>query len=298
MKKFCIHISIFVSILLLGVLGIFYAADGHADSFYEKISSPKQKNLILGTSKAAQGVQPEILKKQLNQEFFNFAFTLQSSSYGKVYLQNIQKKLDTTSSTSQDFILTVDPWSISSSTKNPNDSLSFRENNSFLNQINSVTNRPNFNYLIHHFEHSYFKILTKDQDAFLHPDGWLEVTLNDDENDVERRTNFNIKNYKAKTESFQFSEFRYQYLLKTITYLKQYGDVHLVRLPVHPDLMELENQVIPNFNRQLQRAIQHANSYIDLTPMNATFSYIDGVHLMKESGEEVSKIIAEKIKAN
>jgi hypothetical protein len=132
MKKFCIHISIFVSILLLGVLGIFYAADGHADSFYEKISSPKQKNLILGTSKAAQGVQPEILKKQLNQEFFNFAFTLQSSSYGKVYLQNIQKKLDTTSSTSQDFILTVDPWSISSSTKNPNDSLSFRENNSFL----------------------------------------------------------------------------------------------------------------------------------------------------------------------
>ena len=60
MKKFSIHISTFLIILVISILAVFYVADGYADSFYLKISSSKQKNLILGTSKAAQGVQPQV----------------------------------------------------------------------------------------------------------------------------------------------------------------------------------------------------------------------------------------------
>lgn len=294
MRRFIIHITIF-SVVLLGTIGyIFSLANGYSDSFYLKVSCPKKTNLILGTSKAAQGIQPQILNKSLSKKFFNYAFALYASPYGETYLNSIKNKLDTTSRHNL-FILTVDVWSISSTSEDPNDSENFREKESFLGKGLNVNASPNFKYLLNYFDNKYFYILQKDTTAFVHDDGWLEVSLNDDEAGVQRRTNFTLNSYRDKIEKYNYSDIRYLYLLKAIDFLNKYGEVYLVRLPVHPDLMTIENEVIPDFNNVLQTAIKKADGYFDLTPLNQDFEYTDGVHLNKACGEIVSSIIASKI---
>jgi len=129
--------------------------------------------------------------------------------------------------------------------------------------ISNPNQKINFKYLLKYFDESYYKILTKNANAFLHNNGWLE-----------------------------FSETRYQYLIKTINYLKKYGLVYLVRLPVHPDLMNLENQLMPEFNQNIFTAVRSCTNYLDMSKENGDFQYTDGVHLTKKSGKEVSEILS------
>jgi hypothetical protein len=191
MKKFILHILILSIAITTSILVIFSFADGHSDAFYLKFTSSKKSNLILGTSKAAQGIQPDILKSICNDEFYNYAFAIYSSPYGKVYLNSIKNKLDT-QNTNQTFILAVDTWSISSLTKNPNDTLNFRENNSCVKGITNPNQKVNYQYLINFFDESYYKILRRKSTAFLHNNGWLEVTLNEDSLSIQRRMEFTI----------------------------------------------------------------------------------------------------------
>jgi len=295
MKRFIIHTALFCTVLLGTFAYILSRADGYSGAFYMKISSPKKTNLILGTSKAAQGIQPQILKEILHKNFYNYAFAIFASPYGETYLKSIESKLDTQKKDNI-FILTVDPWSISSVTKSPNDSLNFREKESFLNEIKNVTQYPNFKYLIKFYDEKYYNILSKNSSAFLHNNGWLEVYLDEDKNSINRRTEFTLNDYKNKVEKYHFSEKRLSYLINTINYLNAYGVVYLVRLPVHPDLMEIEESVINDFNKVISPAISKSEMYIDLTKYNSELQYTDGVHLNKKSGEKITKLIAEKLK--
>ena len=266
-------------------------ADGYSDSYYLKVSSPKQANLVLGTSKCAQGLQPQALESVLHLPFYNYAFSIYASPYGNVYLNSIKNKLDT-SATNNISILTVDPWSLCSMTDAPNDSTAFRENKSFLNSVTNVSKRPNFKYLIHYFEGCYYKILLKDSPALLHSDGWLQVSINDDSTSVEQRTRFTLKDYESKLATYTFSELRYTYLLKTIDYLRQYGKVYLVQLPVDPRLSDIESTLMPDFDLILRGAVEKSDGYLDLTRYNEKYTYTDGSHLDANSGREVSLYIA------
>jgi hypothetical protein len=82
------------------------------------------------------------------------------------------------------------------------------------------------------------------------------------------------------------------------TFLRNYGKVYLVRLPVHPELQKLEDSLSPDFNVRLAETLQKSNGYLDLTPKNANFNYTDGVHLTSQSGSEVSRLIGEWILHN
>ncbi len=293
MKKFLGHIAILGLALAISIGFVFSKADGYSDAFYLKFTSSKQSNLILGNSKAAQGLQPDILKQNFpKKEFYNYAFAMYSSPYGNAYYESIQKKLNTDYA-DQTFILTIDPWSLCSTTKDPNDSLNFRENNSYLAAISNPNQKINYQYLFKYFDESYYKMLTKNPTAFLHDNGWLEVTLPVDQQSRERRTGFTINSYKDKVKTYKFSSLRFQYLLKTIDYLKKYGQVYLVRLPVHQELMEIERQLMPNFDQDIQMAIDLSSGYLDMSSNNGIYEYTDGVHLTKESGMVVSEKIGE-----
>ncbi|WP_353778453.1 hypothetical protein [Winogradskyella sp. 3972H.M.0a.05] len=295
MKKFIVHISVFSLLVTVTILAVFSRADGHSDQFYLKLTGTQKSNLILGTSKAAQGIQPEILKKHLEVEPFNYAFAIYASKYGDVYLNSIKSKLDTTKS-DQVFIVTVDPWSISSTSKNPNDIDTFRENKSFLNSVKEPSNSANYNYLINHFEGNYYNILSKSSPAFLHDDGWLEVNIDNDSTSVANRTLFTINDYKKNLKKYNYSSARLSYLMKTIEFLSTYGNVYLVRLPIHPELMDIENTYMPDFDSKISEAISSSKGYLDLTNDNSGYHYIDGAHLHKESGAKISLRIANWIK--
>lgn len=299
MKRIIIQTIIFILITGLSFLLILSQADGRSDAFYLKFTTKQQTNLIIGTSRAAQGLQPQIFDNILEREkpFFNYAFTLAQSPFGPVYFNSIKKKLDTTQKEGI-FILTVDPWTICSEIENPNDSASFREANLALANTSNVNRKPNWGYLYHNFGGKYHQILFPiNSKMYLHEDGWLELNLRTDTATINKRTLDKIKHYTVETlPKYKFSTLRLQYLIKTIQYLNSYGDVFLVRIPVSEAMMEIENKLMPNFDSKIKEAILLSKNYLDLTKENSNFTYTDGNHLYKKSGEVVSKKIANWIK--
>ena len=106
MKRFLKEITLFFIVLLSFIFFYFRInADGFTDPFYLRFTTKKQKNLILGSSRAAQGIQPQTLKSITNNKFYNFSFSNLHSPYGSTYFNAIKNKIDRKSK--QTFILCV-----------------------------------------------------------------------------------------------------------------------------------------------------------------------------------------------
>lgn len=301
MKKFIIQVFSFLGFCLAIALIIFYSADGHADGIYLKFTTPKKSSLILGTSKAAQGLHPSVFNEVLGtDDMYNYAFSVIHSPYGPAYLRSIKNKLDT--SKKGTFIVTVDPHSIASRNEDPDDSLKFRENESPVGEIENVTSSPNFEYLTFHYPEQYIYLLTRKikyvSQGKVHDDGWVATNLPAGQEMVDYRTRLKIKSYTNQVKKYKFSQTRLEYLEKTISFLKEHGDVYLVRLPVVEPILELENSIVPDFEEKINKvADRHGVEYLNLTVKPDEYTYDDGNHLDKESGIKISREIAEWIKS-
>lgn len=293
MKRFIFQ-SILISIISLSaILIIMLRADGYTDPFYVRFTTSKQQNMILGTSRAAQGLQPKVFEQILKKDINNFAFTAEHSPFGEVYLESIKRKHNK----KEDglFIIAVDPWSISSWSSSPNDLSQFRENKLCLNKTKIVNLNPNIFYILDNLSERRLDILFQNKsNMFLHKDGWLEISnIKMDSASVADRVSSKIETYRNQhLPKANFSSTRLQYLIKTVCYLKEYGDVYLVRLPIHEKMMEIEKELMPDFDSKIKEAIDLSDGYLDMTPENSLFNYTDGNHLYKDSGKKVSKIIA------
>lgn len=296
MKLYFPRILFFTSPFLLFAIIVIFSVDGYSDAYYIRFATPKQKSLIIGTSRAAQGLQPQIINTKLHSELFNFAFTIDHSPFGKVYFENIKQKLSNQKGGL--FIVTVDPWSITSWCDSPNDLIQFRENSLCLNKNTPVDRNPNVEYLLKNFNKKFVDLRKSDKTLFLHQDGWLEINnIPMDSVSVLKRIQKKVEVYRNQyLPKSKFSSVRLQYLLETIRFLKEYGSVYLVRLPIHSRLMEIENEYMPDFEIIIQEGIMLSDGYLDLTKWNNKFVYTDGNHLFKESGKQVSQMIAEWIK--
>ncbi|MGD1844954.1 MAG: hypothetical protein ACFB10_06125 [Salibacteraceae bacterium] len=280
------------------VLLLCFMADGHVDAFYVRMATPTQKSLILGTSRAAQGLQPRVFKEELNQEIFNFAFTVSHSPFGKVYYEAIQKKH--LREEEGLFVIAVDPWSLVSWCEDPNAVEDFRENILCLHRTRNVTAHPNWHYLYDNFSGKLKDLvpyLNRDG-MYLHPDGWLEIDIPMDSASVALRTKKKLTVYRNENlPKVKFSTLRLSYLEKTIEYLKPFGPVYLVRLPVCREFTVMEEELMPDFDLKIKAAITASNGYLNLSEQGDDYQYTDGNHLHKDSGMRVSKLIAQWIKA-
>lgn len=295
MKKFLYQVVLFLLLLLIPfILGVFQA-DGDTDEFYLRFTIPRQTNLIIGASGAAQGLQPQMFSDVLNRNFFNYSFSLFHSPYGPAYLGSIKKKLDKTVKDGI-FVLSVTPPSLFANTYDPNDSLGFRELNYCVAKTSIVNQQPNFLYFYQNYDGKYYKLFSREKGPiFLHDDGWCEVSVPMDSISANNRFTRRAERYN-KWDNFSFSPVRFEYLIKTIEYLRNHGKVYLVRLPIHPEMMELENKLMPDFEEKMETIIPLSNGYYDMTSLNDQFSYTDGFHLYKDSGKLVSANIATWIK--
>jgi hypothetical protein len=297
MKLFLIKLFFLCSLVLAIFLLLLSNADGYTDSFYKRFTTKKQDNLILGTSRGAQGLQPIIFQEILAKNILNYSFTLKQSPFGPVYLNSIKKKLN---SDTKDgiFIVTVDPWSISSNTKNTNDVDNFEENSLCLGNTSIVNMNPNFEYLLKNLSGKYYTVICPSTNSFLHDDGWLEITIPMDSFSISKRLEKKINDYRINNlPFFHFSTLRLDYLKKTIELLKLHGKVYMVRLPIHPKMFEIELKLLPEFNKIISPIAKMTNGYLDMSNENNCFQYTDGNHLYKKSGQLVSKKIAEWIKS-
>lgn len=296
MRKFLIQITVLTILVIVSFALVLSRANGYTDPFYRRFTSPKQNNLIIGTSRTAQGLQPEVFKNILNRNFFNYSFTIAHSPFGSTYLESIKKKLNT-QETKGIYIISIDPWSISSMTAFPNDSLHFRELELCLGNTTNVNSNPNFTYLLHNLKGRYNELLfQKKSGLYLHDDGWLEVTVNMDSITVNKRIADRVEMYRTNNlPYYHFSSLRLDYLKNTIEFLNHHGEVYLVRLPIHPDMMAIDNQLMPDFDNKIQNIVPLTKGYYDMTKLNNDFSYTDGNHLYKESGVIVTRMIAQWI---
>ncbi len=292
MRRLLIQVSVFTLLVAATFIGILSLADGHTDAFYVRYTTPRQDNLVLGTSRAAQAIQPAALSSVLDRPFFNYGFTVRTSPFGAAYLKSVRKKLNPDQENGI-FILEVNPWSISSRTEDPNDSLNFREVGMSIATTENVNISPNFKYLTDNLGGKFYRILYNHSPIFLHDDGWLEVTVPMDSLAVRRRMEVRLRKYrKENLPYFKFSSLRSDYLLRTIRYLKEHGSVYLVRLPVHDSILAIDTESMPDFREKMHGAIALADGYLDMTGNNEGYLFNDGSHLHKESGRVVSEKIA------
>lgn len=297
MRRFIITFVLFTSVVTVSIYFVLSQADGYADPYYLKFTSPKQSSLIIGTSKALQGLNPETINKILDVNMYNYSFDISKSPFGPKYLESIKRKLSSRNRNGI-FIIAVDCWSIYSRNSDPNDVLNFCENTTCVGEMTAVDQHPNFQYLTRYMTGNYYKIVYRPTVTLLHDNGWLEVSLAMDSASVARRTKNTLVEYKKYQQIYKFSEVRYDYLLRTIDFLDDYGDVYLVRLPISSKLMMIENRLAPNFKDLMKLPSEKSCGFLDLTDKNDLFSYTDGVHLSEVSGKLVSAEIANWIKKN
>lgn len=303
MYKFFIKILFFMTLVMVGVFILLYMADGSTDAFYKKFTSDKQNSLIIGSSRAAQGLQPSFINKILKRnDIYNYAFTLIHTPFGEPYYRSVKSKLKT-EVVDGIFILEVSPWILSELkdfSKLPNKK---REYNTFIDKTRFVNIHPNPEYLIESFKDRYLKIITNKyrksdyQTFFVHDDGWLEVKIVSDLFSVEQRTSNKIKKYRKDMLSYKaLTDYRFQYLSQMINLLKDKGEVVMVRIPIDNKMLAIENELSPNFNKTMKEFSEKNNvPYINATLKNKDYNYTDGNHLNIESGKRFSIYIANTI---
>ncbi len=302
MRKFLIKSFVFLSLILGAFVLLLSRADERTDEFYARFISPNQSSLIIGTSRAAQAINPKVLNDELNRsDIFNYAFTNEHSPYGPVYLKSILAKMDD-GSRNGIFILSVDPWSLSADKENPEDLSSFRENGLMLDGMIDVSSNPNFFYLMKYYDGPFKRLLLKENDPslILHKNGWLEVDVPMDSSSISKRTIKRISSYRDDVmKRSTISNARLAFLEKTINTLSAKGKIFLIRLPVCSEMSELENDFCPEFD-SLMMAISIRNKAPFYAMMEDSVEYIftDGNHLARESSSVVSSKIAEFIKVH
>ena len=316
MKKFLINSSIFFIIVIVIHFALALAADNTIDEYYGKVSNGKRNSLVLGTSKALQGIIPPVIDSILGlpeNQLYNFSFTLTSSPFGEVYFNAIDKKIDPNSAGNY-YVIAIDPWSISQKT----DSISLEnlDNNSVLHNLNNVTSNPNFEYLWKKYPSGWGSFILKKTEVFflqknadqlnesvkgsfsiMKESGWLKVYTSLDSRFVRKKETEKFKQYRKEAEENKFSTYRYNYFIKTIEKLKKHGPVYLVRLPVHKEMLKIEDCLIPQFTSKIQDAVQLSDGYFDMTKMEKKYHFTDGNHLEKSSSKTASIDIAQWIKS-
>lgn len=298
MKKFILKSSQIVAIIIAtyGLLGFF--ADGYTDPFYLRFTSPKQHSLILGTSRAAQGIRPNVLDtllKKRNEKLpiFNFSLTLLDSPYGETYYRAIQAKLDKNTKHGL-FVVAIDPWSISSRS-DFNDEIETKE---VLSKITYFNQNPNYDYLINAYNKPIFSVIIdkfkKKSPLLLHENGWLEVSVPMDKKSIETRAEDKLKQYKQNLSIYKISPSRINWLEKTISLLKKHGNVVLVRIPVGEQILSLEKELYKPFDSLIAATFKNT-PYLNFVEEGNTYQFVDGNHLYKESAKRFSIELAKKI---
>lgn len=297
---------IFSILSVAGIYAVFALANGNSDPYYLKLTTPLQQSMILGSSKAAQGLQPSVFNEVIypdnNKHFYNYSFSLDDSPFGPEYLKSIKKKLDP-STKDAIFVITIDPWSLSGGKEEITDTLQFREADGCLANSRSVTMSPNIFYLLNAYNPSYYQILLSlklQKREFLKKDGWLEIRVPMDSVSVKKRTIVKVQYYvETMLNEYNFSPTRLEYLAKTIEFLQKHGTVYLVRLPVTEEIFAVDDQYMPDFDSKMMHLADKYNlQYYNYRTQDHVFDYTDGNHLFKTSGEVVSRQLSEWILKN
>lgn len=302
---FLLKICLLATLLISGyILSIHKISNENVDFNYAKFTH-KAGSITVGLSRANYAINPEIIENEFNTQInlpvLNFAFNRLQSQYGDVLLKSIKKKIDTNSNNGL-FILSVNPGSflIPNSIKN---NFSDADKNSILNKVVNQNSSPNFEYFRKCYENPLYTGLYKPKSSnrFFHSNGWAENKSNYTNSSLtkellKRRKKFIRNKQKVFLSKHSLSNYRIEKFKKTIEYLKNYGQVVIVRTPCDKEVIDLESDYFPNFNLLINEISNNFNvPYFNYT--NATkYTTFDGAHLVSQSAIEFTKDLCQDIK--
>jgi len=120
-----------------------------------------------------------------------------------------------------------------------------------------------------------------------------------DSSTVNYRISEKVRQFEEGLHGVRFSNSRLEYLDKTIKYLKNHGQVFLVYLPAHPQIMKYDQMIMPNFNKSMKKLAENNRIlYKDYSNQAGEFVYTDGIHLYQSSGRLLSADLGSWINDN
>ncbi|MGI4875164.1 MAG: hypothetical protein ACRYFX_28750 [Janthinobacterium lividum] len=305
MRKLLLQVLLLLSLVGLVAGAVLWQAlqRPYLDAFYTRFTTPTAGSLVLGTSRAAQGVLPAVLRAQLGSRYagpwLNYAFTLAESPYGPAYLASVRRKLAPGTKNGL-FVLAVDPWSLSLAGPGaPGEAVVFPEDQGMIGQLHLVNQNPNPEYLARFLHRPLYEVLSRDTTSIehLHPDGWLEIDLPNPAEDtslLHERTADKLFTYRAVAASSHLSAARLAALSQIIGLLQPHGRVVLVRLPTGPGLATLEAQYQPGFDALMQHTAATLG-VLYLNYIGLSYPTNDGNHLWRGAAHEFSQRLAADI---
>jgi hypothetical protein len=299
-RNFWLKIASVMLVLFLLHAAMIPFVDGNFSLGLYKVSGPQQHNLIIGTSRIAQALKPSALKEELGADFLNFAIDASSTSYSEMYNNAIRKKIDPNTKDGV-FILSLDPWTLSRIHDPKTKEIVYTENESALGKLWTFNQPLNIEYLYRDCNTGWGSILMthlrNNSTVNGHKDGWVEVTRPTDKAFIQARKESKLKARRAELEDVSFSIDRVKALESLIEFLAPKGEIYLIRLPVDPDFVELENELMPNFNVVVDSITNKYDlSFYDMQFLNSEVIFNDGHHINKEYSSFISKKVADWIK--
>lgn len=305
LSKILLYFSLLAALALLYLL-LIYLRPELVDDFYYRFTTPKANSLILGSSRSAQGIRPSVINKRICTEdnnIINHSFAIGPSSIGPNYYREITKKLKS-SSTHGLFIISVDPWTLSTGILNvDDDSTKFFEvrKELFVGNLKSSSTNPNLDYLYNYWNNKFSPLLMLIKQTInyknmliLHSNGWLEMDIDMTPEVVEQRIKSSTAEYGDKED--KLSETRFYFLEKMIRLLIKHGDVYLVRMPVSLPMAELEKNHFPEFENKIQNiSNKYQIDYFNFIGASGKFKTTDTHHLFKDESERFTNILCDSI---
>lgn len=287
MKIFIIKTAIAAAIIvLLFTMAFYMIPSGRIGDVYPRVSSPLQQSLVIGTSRAAQAVNPQLINATLKDVYsptlYNFSFHLDASSYNEVYEAAIYKKLAPHDGLKHLFVLTVDPWALRNLDSVPRE-LALR----------SYSARPNVEYIVKNFSRSWFSPLPTH--SFVNENGRTEVDYAPKtKKEWEKRVEMRLMAYKDMAKNYSYSTKSQSILERLIQNLGKRGTVCLVRIPTSQPMKNLEHKICPRFDMLMNIVAQrHGIAYYNFTETN--YATTDGNHLTQNDGNRFSAALADSI---
>jgi|SRR5690606_12808115 len=302
MKTFLIKASLFFVLITLLTTLFLYKYGGYVDYFYEKFTTPKAHSMIIGDSRAMQGIRPDIIDQYFQDEQFelpmlNYAFTIAQAHIGPLYRKSILKKIHPNTKNGL-FVISINPAMLSSKKQNNNYIGEFKEKGSPPHNMDIVDLNPNFEYLFKNYNYFHFKAVFR-QKSKTHKNGWLEERNLPKDSIIFKEWKQNqIAIFSDFYKNYKVSEYRKKSLDTLIKDLKKNGKVILLRTPISSEMLDLENEFYPNFNNEINSIAKRNNiKFINYTTNNkTTFRTYDGHHIDKFGSVEFTQSLCDSIK--
>lgn len=300
MKKFLIKIlafSLLVILLFFGFLTIYLMRyEAYIDSNYARLTHKHNDGLVIGTSRAAIDIEPSII----NNKLYNFSFTIDVSPFDNSYVQLIKKYHETQAfDSSRIHIVTVDPWALSSVMKYEN-----LINHGFTSKLKFPISNPNYEYVLRFCNLSVWEInniiLNSDRNLYINESGRLVKPMTEEflNNDFDRKLKVKINNY-LNNDTYKegvISKGKMRNLEEIIHFLKKDGTVYLVRLPIHKEMLKLEDKLDAGFNSRMSQLSDKYNiKYLNMMTYSDSIRTTDGHHIWDQNVAKFTRILKREL---